>query len=261
MSIFSYQTESPTYLVMKDESQKATKALKWLRGEQYDPAEEIAELQNDIEERKAQSVSFGEAMSRKTTIRGLIISLGLMFFQQVSGINAVIFYTNAIFDAANTGIAPELATIIIGVMQVIATFVSTVIVDRAGRRILLLISDSIMALCTLTLGIYFYLQSQNEENVKSLGWLPILALCVFIVCFSLGFGPVPWIMIGKKFIKILNEFKMMMNFFIGELFAPDVKGLGASLNGTLNWLLGKFTSALKNEFFYYIVNFIWFFSY
>ncbi|KAG5684032.1 hypothetical protein PVAND_013285 [Polypedilum vanderplanki] len=217
-AVFIFMPESPTYLVMKDESQKAAKSLKWLRGEQYDPAEEIAELQNDIEERKAQSVSFAEAMSRKTTIRGLIISLGLMFFQQVSGINAVIFYTNTIFDAANTGIEPALATIIIGVMQVIATFVSTMIVDRAGRRILLLISDSIMALCTLALGIYFYLQAQNEDNVKNLGWLPILSLCVFIVCFSLGFGPVPWIMIG-------------------ELFAPDVKGLGASLNGTLNWLL------------------------
>lgn len=182
---------------MKDESEKATKALKWLRGQQYDPAEEIAELQNDVEERKAASVTFGEAMSRKTTIRGLIISMGLMFFQQVSGINAVIFYTNAIFDAADTGISASLATIIIGVMQVLATFVSTMIVDRAGRRILLLISDSIMALCTLVLGIYFYLQQENPENVNNLGWLPILALVVFIVCFSLGFGPVPWIMVGK----------------------------------------------------------------
>jgi predicted MFS family arabinose efflux permease len=205
---------------MKEKSHEATKALKWLRGSEYDPAEEIAELQNEIEERKASTVTFAEAMSRKATIRGLTISLGLMFFQQVSGINAVIFYTNAIFEDANTGISPSIATIVIGVVQVIATFVSTVIVDRAGRRILLLISDSIMALCTLVMGIYFYMQEQNKDNVSNLGWLPILALCIFIVCFSLGFGPVPWVMVG-------------------ELFAPDVKGLAASLNGTLNWLLGK----------------------
>lgn len=185
--------------MIKDKSQAAAKSLKWLRGSQYDPAEEIAELQNEHEERKAQSITFMEAMSRKTTTRGLVISMGLMFFQQVSGINAVIFYTNAIFDAANTGIEPGLATIIIGVMQVVATFVSTIIVDRAGRRILLLISDSVMALCTLALGIYFYMQNENEDSVKNLGWLPILSLCVFIVCFSLGLGPVPWLMIGNIF--------------------------------------------------------------
>lgn len=212
--------ESPTYLVMKDRSESATSSLKWLRGQQYDPSEEVAELQNDIEERKAQTVSFGQAMSRTTTKRGLVISLGLMFFQQVSGINAVIFYTNDIFGAAETGISPAIATIIIGVMQVLATFVATLIVDRAGRRILLLISDSVMALCTLVLGVYFYLQDLDKSNVENIGWLPILALVVFIASFSIGFGPAPWILVG-------------------ELFAPDVKGLAASLNGTFNWLLGE----------------------
>lgn len=228
--------ESPTYLVMKERSQQATKSLKWLRGDQYDPTEEIAELQNDIEERKAQTLTFTQAMSRKTTIRGLVISLGLMFFQQVSGINAVIFYTNDIFGAAKTGIQPELATIIVGVMQVIATFVATVIVDRAGRRILLLISDSIMAICTLVLGIYFYIQESEggEAKVEGWGWLPILSLCIFIISFSIGFGPAPWILVG-------------------ELFAPDVKGLAASLNGTFNWLLG---GVLKNNFINFcLINF------
>lgn len=204
---------------MKERSENATSSLKWLRGKQYDPTEEIAELQNDLEERKAQAVTFGQAMSRTTTKRGLVISLGLMFFQQVSGINAVIFYTNDIFSAADTGIQATLATIIVGVMQVVATFVATVIVDRAGRRILLLISGSVMAICTLALGIYFYLQDQDRSKVANLGWLPIVSLCVFIVSFSIGFGPAPWILIG-------------------ELFAPDVKGLAASLNGTFNWLLG-----------------------
>jgi len=181
---------------MKDNGQGAIKSLKWLRGQQYDPSEEIAELQNDAEERKANSLTFGQAMSRKTTIRGLVVTMGLMFFQQVSGINAVIFYTNAIFEAADTGISPSIATIIIGVMQVIATLVSTMIVDRVGRRILLLISDSVMALCTLALGIFFYMKDQNKDSVTSLGWLPILSLCVFIISFSLGLGPVPWLMMG-----------------------------------------------------------------
>lgn len=110
-----------------------------------------------------------------------------------------------------------MATIIVGVVQVIATFVSSLVVDKLGRRILLLASDSIMAVCTILLGVYFYLD-QNGHDVSNLGWLPIVSLCMFIVMFSLGFGPIPWMMMG-------------------ELFAADVKGLAGSLAGTFNWLL------------------------
>jgi MFS family permease len=205
---------------MRENNNEASSALKWLRGPQYDPTEEIAELQNDNEEQKANNLSAVEALTRPTSIRGLVICFGLMFFQQVSGINAVIFYTTDIFKAAGTGIDPEIATIIVGVMQVVATFVASLVVDRLGRRLLLLVSDSVMALCTLVLGIYFFMKSQDASSVDSIGWIPIVALCVFIVTFSLGFGPVPWLMMG-------------------ELFASDVKGIAAPLTGTLNWFLGE----------------------
>lgn len=177
---------------MRERNNEAVTGLKWLRGPSYDPTEEIAELQNDNEEQKANNLSAVEALTRQTSIRGLIICFGLMFFQQVSGVNAVIFYTTDIFKAAETGINAEFATILVGVMQVVATFVASLVVDRLGRRVLLLISDSVMALCTLLLGIYFFMQSKDETSVASLGWLPVVALCVFIVTFSLGFGPVPW---------------------------------------------------------------------
>lgn len=218
-AVFVFMPESPAYLVMKDKQIEATKSYKWLRGNNYDPAEDIAELQNDFEEQKSNNLSTTEALKRPATVRAIVIAFGMMFFQQVSGINAVIFYTSDIFGAANTGIEPQLATIIIGVMQVVATFVSSLVVDRLGRRILLLVSDAIMALCTLMLGIFFYMKSNDENSVQNLGWLPIVSLCVFIVAFSIGFGPVPWLMVG-------------------ELFASDIKGLAGSLTGTLNWFLG-----------------------
>lgn len=184
-------TESPTYLVMREKNSEASDAIKWFRGSQYDPAEDIAELQNDNEEQKANNLSISEAFSRKTTVRGIIISFGLMCFQQFSGINAVIFYTNDIFKAAG-GIDSGIATIIVGVMQVVATFASGLVVDRLGRRILLLASDALMSLCTLFLGIYFFMKDRDSSSVENLGWLPIVSLCVFIVSFSVGFGPVPW---------------------------------------------------------------------
>lgn len=102
-------------------------------------------------------------------------------------------------------------------MQVVATLVAAIIVDRLGRRALLLASGTLMALCTGVLGAYFYVKEQGVD-VANIGWVPIMSLCVFIIMFSLGFGPVPWLMMS-------------------ELFARDIKGMAGAISGTFNWML------------------------
>jgi SP family facilitated glucose transporter-like MFS transporter 8 len=138
-----------------------------------------------------------------------------------------------LFQDAGSDLKPSLATIIVGVIQVVATFISTLVVDRLGRRILLLISDFVMAICALLLGVYFYLKTETDTDVNSLGWLPLTSVCVFIIVFSLGYGPIPWMMVG-------------------ELFAPQIKGFASSLSCVLNWILAflvtRFYSDLKDEF-------------
>ncbi|XP_017043359.1 facilitated trehalose transporter Tret1-2 homolog isoform X2 [Drosophila ficusphila] len=216
--IFFFMPESPTYLVSKDRSESAIKSIQWLRGKEYDYEPELAELRETDRETQANKVNVWAALNRPVTRKALAISMGLMFFQQVCGINAVIFYSSRIFEEANTGIGAQWATILIGIMQVVATFVSTLVVDKLGRRILLLASGVSMAVATTAIGVYFYLQKQDPDQVTSLGWLPVASLCVFIIMFSMGYGPVPWLMMG-------------------ELFATDIKGFAGSLAGTSNWLL------------------------
>ncbi|XP_013108729.1 facilitated trehalose transporter Tret1-2 homolog isoform X2 [Stomoxys calcitrans] len=217
-AIFVFMPESPTYLVSKDKNEGAIKSIQWLRGEEYDYKMEIEELKETERKIKENPVSVGTALMRPVTLKALSISLGLMFFQQLCGINAVIFYSTDIFVDANTGINANLSTIVVGIMQVIATFVSVMVVDKLGRRLLLLASACVMALSTIAMGIYFYMQEKDASSVDNLGWLPVSSLCVFIIMFSIGFGPVPWLMMG-------------------ELFSSDIKGVAGSIAGTSNWVL------------------------
>lgn len=217
-AIFVFMPESPTYLVSKGKNESAIKSIQWLRGADYNYTAELEELKKTDEQIKQNPVSIGSALTRRVTIKALIISLGLMFFQQLSGINAVIFYTTDIFRDAQTGIDESLSTIVVGLMQVIATFISVMVVDKLGRRILLLASSAVMAISTVLMGLYFFMQSNDKSSVDNLGWLPVVSLCVFIVMFSIGFGPVPWLMMG-------------------ELFASDIKGVAGSIAGTTNWVL------------------------
>ncbi|XP_055525635.1 facilitated trehalose transporter Tret1 isoform X2 [Wyeomyia smithii] len=216
--IFFFMPESPYYFVEKARYDDASKSLKWLRGSRYDERAEIEELKAEEAKMQAEKITFTQGFRQKTTIRALIIALGLMFFQQMSGINAVIFYTNSIFDDANTGLEATHATIIVGSIQVAATLLATFIVDKTGRRILLLISDFCMAISTILLAVYFQLKEDDPSQVTELGWLPVLAVCLFIAMFSIGYGPIPWLMVG-------------------ELFANNVKAYASPLAGVFNWLL------------------------
>lgn len=187
------------------------------RNREYDPLNEINDLEHEEEIRRNLG-NLSEALKRKSSKMAILIALGAMFFQQLSGINAVIFYSTTIFTDAKINIEPSTCTIIIGVIQVIATFVATMTVDRLGRKKLLIISGLLMATCTLTLGVFYAVKQVDPDKVVGFGWISLISLCVFIIAFSLGYGPVPWNLIG-------------------ELFSSDVKGFGSSLAGAFNWLL------------------------
>ncbi|XP_045766502.1 facilitated trehalose transporter Tret1-2 homolog isoform X2 [Maniola jurtina] len=229
--VFFFMPESPNFLVIKGRPEEAKDALIRLRGRNYDVDSELSNLQMKADLAKSQPISFASAITKKTALKALLICYALMLFQQLSGINAVIFNTSAIFDSAGATIPAAIATIIIGVIQVIATFVSSVVVDKLGRRILLLFSALVMCLCSTALGVFFFLKDTHGEGssiVEAISWLPLLSLSLFIVAFSLGFGPIPWMMAG-------------------ELCLIDIKAFVGSTAGTFNWLLSFTVTSTFNS--------------
>lgn len=184
--------ETPRWYVSRGREERARRALQWLRGKRADVEPElkgIVKSHCDAERHASQNAIFD--LLKRSNLKPLLISLGLMFFQQLSGINAVIFYTVSIFKDAGSTIDENLCTIIVGVVNFIATFIATILIDRLGRKMLLYISDVAMIITLLTLGTFFYYKNSGHD-ISNIGWLPLGSFVIFVLGFSLGFGPIPW---------------------------------------------------------------------
>ncbi|XP_034252792.1 facilitated trehalose transporter Tret1-like isoform X2 [Thrips palmi] len=212
--------ETPRWYMSKGKPKEARKALQWLRGSKTDISHEMGEIErvaNEAEKNAGDSSQCSELFSR-ANIKPLLITIGLMFFQQMSGINAVIFYATKIFKDAGSTIEPSLCTIIIGVVNFMSTFVATILIDRLGRKILLYMSSVGMTITLGTLGSFFFVRDVMEVKLQELGygWIPLACLVIYVVAFSVGFGPVPWLMMG-------------------EILPANIRGTAASLATAFNW--------------------------
>ncbi|CAG7822801.1 unnamed protein product, partial [Allacma fusca] len=152
-------------------------------------------------------------------VKPTLISFGLLFFQQLSGVNVILFYTVDIFRSTGSDIDPSIATIIVGVVVVVSCLISTPFIDRMGRRILLVFSAIGMCISLAAMGIFFYLKERNNDVIpENLGWLPLASLMGYILSLNWGYGPIPWLMLG-------------------ELIPTHVKGSASALVTTLNWFM------------------------
>lgn len=208
--------ETPTWHFSKGNFEKARVSLQWLRGKSSDVSVEYEDVQKTIiENQKQGNHSMLKDLFSPACLKPLLILIGLMFFQQMSGINAVIFYAAGIFEAAGTTMDKNLCSIIIAIVNFLSSFLATALIDRAGRKILLYISNVAMIGTLMMLGTFFYFQNQKVD-LTGYGWLPLACLVVYIVGFSLGFGPIPWLMMG-------------------EILPANVRGSAASLTTAFNW--------------------------
>nr|XP_014280064.1 facilitated trehalose transporter Tret1-like [Halyomorpha halys] len=213
--LFFKAPESPMYLMQKGRRCEAEDALIFLRGKRYNVHKELEAMEKDINSKKAEKKPFFKELSKRSSILALLVSLTLMFLQQMTGINAVVFFMESVFEEADSALDPALSTIVAGVAQVLATLWSTALIDYTGRKILLQVSSSVMALCLAVLGYYFY-EKENAGQTQ-FGSIPVVAVVLFIVTYSIGFGPIPWLISG-------------------EIMPPEVKGVGLGVVASFKWL-------------------------
>ncbi|XP_047984559.1 facilitated trehalose transporter Tret1 isoform X1 [Leguminivora glycinivorella] len=208
--------ETPRWYVNNNRLEDAKKALQWLRGKNAVIDNEIRDIQLTEAETQDSESTIRELFSKKS-MKSICISLGLMAFQQLSGINAVIFYTVKIFKMSGSSVDENLSTIIVGIVNFVSVFIATGLIDRCGRKILLYISSVSMILTLVILGTFFHVRDSMGLDVATLGWLPLTSLMVYLLGFSMGFGPIPWLMMG-------------------EILPAKIRGPAASICTAFNWL-------------------------
>ncbi|KAF6328128.1 solute carrier family 2 member 8 [Rhinolophus ferrumequinum] len=224
--LMCYMPETPRFLLTQHKRQEAMAAAQFLWGSEQGWGEPPV---------GAEHQGFHLAQLRHAGIyKPFVIGISLMAFQQLSGINAVMFYAETIFEEAKFKDS-SLASVIVGTIQVLFTALAALIMDRAGRRLLLAFSGVVMVFSTSAFGAYFRLTQGGPSNSShvdllapismeptnasvGLAWLAVGSMCLFTAGFALGWGPIPWLLMS-------------------EIFPLHVKGVATGVCVLTNWLM------------------------
>ena len=245
--LFTYET--PRWLLSKHKEDRAIQTLVALRGRHYQISRELEKIKISVRRTYSISEQLMEFKNRSIIIP-FLLALMLMFFQQFSGINVAIFYASQIFLEA--GLSDRevnlLVAVAIGVVQIFATLMSVVLVDCLGRKVLLTISSTGMALSSFVLGIYFYVYNHICEgcligdpscndtiakhpdsihqhfpcNTASFGYLAVACIVIFIIAFSLAWGPIPWTSMSELMPNRVRTLAGSIATFVNWLFATVI---------------------------------------
>lgn len=183
--------ETPTWLVRKGRNEQAKVAFARVRkGEKWGAY--LTEL-----EKSPGAHRLGKWKDLFRGKGGWLVCLGLMLsvFQQITGVNTVIYYAPQIFQSAGFASAQGaiFATLGIGIINVIATLFSVWLIDRIGRRKLLLIGVGAMALSLAVLSVAFWI------NLPRIDLIAVTSLMAYISFFAIGLGPVTWVLLSEIF--------------------------------------------------------------
>ncbi|XP_061724604.1 facilitated trehalose transporter Tret1-2 homolog [Cydia pomonella] len=205
--------ESPTWLISKGRIEEGVKAYGWLRGHSEDAN---AELRGILDKQKAADSEPAldwkdklKALKSPELLKPLFIMVFFFIVCQLSGVNAVAFYSIDIMEkAVGTGMDHYVAMLVIDIVRVIMSVFACVACRRFGRRPLCFISGILTALSMIGLSMYLF---ATEGTQIKMSWIPLSCLMIYICAISIGLVPLPWIMCG-------------------EVFPTKVRGLGSGIS-------------------------------
>lgn len=214
--------ESPRWLAKESRDEEALSVLARING----PVRAREILQEIKETLKEESGTLRELFGgrfRKAIMIGILLAL----FTQFQGINAIMYYAPEIFKEVGTGAdSAFLQTVIVGIINVLFTFVAIWLVDRVGRRALLLFGGAGMGISLGIVGLAFFFNWG--------GYVLLVFILTYVACFAASFGPVPWVILSEIFPIKLRGLAMSVAtlsvwvavYFVTQLFPILVEEIG-----------------------------------
>ncbi len=201
-----YLPDSPRGVLLKNGEGEAKKILQKIRGKR-EVSKELREMKKSLKS----NIRNWKALFSKSIRRIVWVGFGLAIIQQVTGINTIFYYAPTILNLAGfqTATAAILATVGLGLVSFLFTIFSLFVIDKLGRRTLLLIG-----LVGMSIGLALLTSSLHDPNLAP---LMLFSMCLYIVSFAISLGPIVWLMIS-------------------EIFPLKVRSVGASLATAMNWI-------------------------
>uniref|UniRef100_A0A3B4BJS8 Major facilitator superfamily (MFS) profile domain-containing protein n=1 Tax=Periophthalmus magnuspinnatus TaxID=409849 RepID=A0A3B4BJS8_9GOBI len=221
-ALLPFCPESPRYLFINcGQESEAHEVLVKLRGTE-EVGEDLQEMREESQRmQRERSVSIPELLRSAQYRQPLIVAVLLQLSQQLSGINAVFYYSTGIFERAGVS-QPVYATIGAGVVNTAFTVISLFVVERMGRRPLHLIGLMGMAVSAVFLTVAMVL----TEKLSWMSYISIAAIFSFVAFFEIGPGPIPWFIVAELFsqgprpsaIAVAGFSNWSANFLVGMCF-------------------------------------------
>lgn len=219
--------ETPRWLLAHGHEERAVKISERLTSTQEESAEQIGEIKTQIAEDAAGGkVAFFTRRYRKVILMAFCIAM----FNQLSGINAILYYAPKVMKQAGGELVlgpafPYVASVIVGLMNLIATMAALTIIDKLGRRQLMIVGSIgyLVSLGFLSAIMFAYKGGKFEQNSAVPVWLILIGLLAFIASHAFGQGSVIWV-------------------FISEIFPNRVRARGQSLGSLTHWVFAFITT-------------------
>ena len=269
---YCFLPETPRWLAANHKHEEFYQNLKLLRGKDIDISTEMNDLKTYIAESEEWTWRMKmKFLTKKAAYRPLILSVILMIFQQFTGINVVLFYAETILLDAQVANANQVAGYAVGITQVLTVFVSVLLVDYLGRKVLLVTSSVLICISTGSLGLYYFLTdfvcsrlntTQPDLTISNSSDLPlfcdpvsskffvlaIVSILLIIIAFSIGWSTIPWVMASElsplRVRGILSSIAIFANWsaaafvtFIFPMYQNTVKHYGSWWTLTIITLL------------------------
>lgn len=204
---------SPRWLAKKDRTDEARDVLKWIGEQDYEQA-----LRDIVESIHIEQQQVGEALLTRTHLFPIFLAVSIAMFNQLSGINAILYYPNDIFAHAGfSKLSGSLQAVAVGATNLLFTVIAMSVIDKLGRKTLLLVGSVGTAACLAGVAVIFF----TAHHQSWLLWL----LVGYIASFAFSQGAVIWV-------------------YLSEVFPNNVRAKGQSLGSFTHWMMNALISGI-----------------